>query len=523
MRKFVCNDKNTVVNTKQGKLRGFKTGDLYCFFGVDYAYADRFEEPKEVEHWDGIKDALNYGYVCPLLFQDVADKELLVPHRYWLMDEHCQNLNVWTTSLDKNAKKPVMVWFHGGAYTAGSAIEHICYEGDNLAEYGDVVVVSINHRLNVLGYCDLSSLGEEYKNSANLGNMDIVASLKWVHDNIENFGGDPGNVTIFGQSGGGWKVSDMMNTPEADGLYHKCIIESGQSELAVYEDDGSALVQEMLKALGEGKTIEDLKKVPFAELTRVYQTAVKAVVGKGLYIGSAPRKNYWFLGSPKDYGFSEYGKTVPVLIGTAMGEFNFERGVENKYDLTEEEQIALVTKKYGKYTDEVLAEFKKAFPGKNLTDALYIDQFFRVPSKKFIAKRIEEGCAPTYCYEFTYDFPLDGGKVAYHCSEIPFAFHNLEKTRLYHVEGETDVLEQQICDTFLNFAKTGVAKADNLPEWPACSAEGEYTMIWDTKCEVRKNFDDALLEVLKKTDTAVKLPGESMILPPDQLAVKVVH
>ena len=209
---FVCSKTDPVVETKAGKVRGFRLNTTYAFHGIHYAEADRFQMPQPVKPWKGIKNALAYGYVCPLLKQDEPNMEVLVPHRYWPQDEHCQNLNVWTQSLDPGAKKPVMVWLHGGGFSAGSAIEHVAYEGDHLSEFGDVVVVSVNHRLNILGYLDLSPFGEKYKNSANAGNADMVAALQWVHDNIAAFGGDPENVTIFGQSGGGMKVATLMNT-----------------------------------------------------------------------------------------------------------------------------------------------------------------------------------------------------------------------------------------------------------------------------------------------------------------------
>ena len=156
---FVCSKTDPVVETKAGKVRGFRLNTTYAFHGIHYAEADRFQMPQPVKPWKGIKNALAYGYVCPLLKQDEPNMEVLVPHRYWPQDEHCQNLNVWTQSLDPGAKKPVMVWLHGGGFSAGSAIEHVAYEGDHLSEFGDVVVVSVNHRLNILGYLDLSPFG----------------------------------------------------------------------------------------------------------------------------------------------------------------------------------------------------------------------------------------------------------------------------------------------------------------------------------------------------------------------------
>ena len=145
-RNFMCTKTDPVVETKAGKLRGFQLDGTYAFHGVKYADAKRFHQPTPVEPWEGIKNALAYGYVCPMLQQDQPSNELMVPHRYWPLDENCQYLNIWTQHLDPNAKKPVLVWLHGGGFAAGSSIEHIAYEGENMSKYGDVVVISLNHR-----------------------------------------------------------------------------------------------------------------------------------------------------------------------------------------------------------------------------------------------------------------------------------------------------------------------------------------------------------------------------------------
>ena len=208
-----------VVETKAGKLRGFRFNDVYTFHGIEYAYADRFQAPRPVEPWDGVKNATNYGYISPTGGEPAPTSEIFIPHRFWPANEHCQFLNVWTPGLEKDRKRPVMVWLHGGGYANGSSMEQVAYEGDELAKYGDVVVVTVNHRLNLLGFLDMSPYGEKYANSVNAGMADIVAALQWVHDNIEGFGGDPDNVLIFGQSGGGGKVETLLQTPAAAGLF----------------------------------------------------------------------------------------------------------------------------------------------------------------------------------------------------------------------------------------------------------------------------------------------------------------
>ena len=187
-----------IVDTVAGKVRGYYFDDTYIFQGIKYADARRFQMPKPVEHWDGIKDAWGYGYASLTPFKDRCGEEITVPHRYWPQDEECQYLNVWTQSLDPKAKKPVMVWLHGGGFLFGSAVELACTDGLELCKYGDVVTVSLNHRLNILGFLDVSAYGDEkFANSGNVGMADIVTALEWIRDNIAQFGGDPDNVTIF--------------------------------------------------------------------------------------------------------------------------------------------------------------------------------------------------------------------------------------------------------------------------------------------------------------------------------------
>ena len=219
-----------MVQVEAGKLRGLKDGRVFTFLGIPYAQAERFEMPKPVPAWEGIKGAQVWGPVCPIpQATSVGSDDVVFPHRFWVENENCQVLNVWTQSLSTNAKKPVMVWMHGGGFTNGSSMESYAYDGKTLSEFGDVVAVSVNHRLNIIGTLDLSAYGPEYANSRYTGMADLVAALEWVRDNIESFGGDPGNVTIFGQSGGGGKVTRLMHMPAARGLFHKAISESGGS------------------------------------------------------------------------------------------------------------------------------------------------------------------------------------------------------------------------------------------------------------------------------------------------------
>lgn len=487
-----------VLETTSGKLKGYFYDGAYIFKGVPYAHADRFQMPVSSK-WEGVKDATSYGFVCPLMEQDTPSAELMVPHRYWPMDEHCQNLNIWTKALDKNAKKPVIVWLHGGGYFAGSSIEQVAYDGYNMCMEGDTVVVSINHRLNILGYLDLSPFGEKYKNSGNAGHADMVAALQWVHDNIALFGGDPDNVTIFGQSGGGMKVADLMQIPAADGLFHKGLIMSGVADenmLPSCVGTGEKIVEAMLTELGlTTADVAKLETLPYPELVKTYAKVMPTVAMTGAYVGGSPQVNDWFLGSPLQFGMRERAREIPLMIGSVFGEFAFALATFDKTALTQAEMEAIVSKVYGEHTKDILAAFAKAYPGKNPTDVLNIDRVMRAPSKKLAAMHAKGGKAGTYLYDFTLEFPMMH-KIAWHCSDIPFFFHNTDKVEVCSIPGVTEKLEEQIFGAFMSFTRTGVPSQEQLPAWPGVTETEEPTMIFDRECQVRDHFDDELLKLV---------------------------
>lgn len=495
-KEFVCDQSGPIVQTKQGKLRGFTVDGTYIFHGIRYAVARRFHAPQPVKPWKGIKNALAYGYVCPLLEQDEPSNEVMIPHRYWPMDENCQYLNIWTQSLDAAAKKPVMVWLHGGGFFAGSSIEQVAYEGENLSRYGDVVVVSLNHRLNVLGYLDLSPFGAQYANSANAGTDDMVAALKWIHENIAAFGGDPENVTLFGQSGGGMKVWTLMQTPAADGLFHKGIVQSGviadfQKEQT---DDGTAIVNALMEELKLTR-VQQLETVPYPLLAQAYLKAAPTVEAQGHYVGGNPKANAYYAGDPLKVGFREHAKTVPVLIGTVLGEFSFMPALPRAVKASQKKVAALMEKRYGGHAQEVGGLFAAAYPEKDGSDALFVDSLFRAPTVEFIEKKAQCPESATYSYLFTYTFPYDGGHIAWHCSEIPFVFHNTALVNVCNGGKVTDRLEQQMSDAWLNFARTGNPNSPNLPQWPVCTPGDEACMIFDENCRVAHNHDHALVKL----------------------------
>lgn len=493
-RKFVYRPDHCVAETTKGKVRGYEDHGLQIFKGIPYAKAKRFHAPEPMDPWEEVLDTTSYGYVCPLLELGKPNGEILVPHRYWVMDENCQNLNVWTPGLD-DKKRPVMVWLHGGGFEAGSAIEQVAYEGENMAKYGDVVVVSINHRLNVLGYFDLSDFGEEYANSGNAGMDDIIAALEWIHENIAAFGGDPDNVIVFGQSGGGAKVTTLLQMPAADGLFAKGINMSGVigPVLADAEGSGKEMAEAMMKELGI-TTVQELEEVPYARLAEVYSKLRPQFRAAGKYTGGCPHPNAFYAGTPEKHGFRKESAVIPMMIGSVFGEFaSFAPSAYDKHSMSTEEQEAVIVKEMGEERAEKFLDlFRKAYPDRAPLDLLNLDFLFRAPVMQYIRMRAAlNDC--TYSYLFDYDLPVDGGRTPWHCSDIPYFFHNTELVPVTQEEGVTEKLEAQIFDSVMAFARSGNPANPEVPEWPCCTPEKEFTMLFGKETRLGVNHDAELL------------------------------
>lgn len=492
-------DNLPVVQTKAGKLRGYQYDGTYTFKGIKYAKAGRFQKPTEPDSWEGVKEAASYGFVSPMLMQDNPNGEIIVPHRYWPQYEHCQNLNIWTQTLDSDAKKPVMVWIHGGGFTMGSSIEQKTYNGANMSKCGDVVVVSVNHRLNVLGYLDLSPYGEKYADSANAGQEDLIAALRWVKENIAAFGGDPDNVTIFGQSGGGMKVSGLMQMPEADGLFHKGIIMSGVigDAMPYSTGDSRPLIQALLAELGLTEDeVEKLETVPYYELAKAYNKVSPELAMKGEYVGCTPKPNEYYKGEGPAYGFREHATKIPLLVGSVFGEFAMPPMPFFKDEVSEEEIMASLDERFEGHGEELAEEFRKAYPGKNVADLWTLDTVFRCPTKELVKSFAKAG-GTVYSYLFSLEFPYQHSRAAWHCADIPFVFHNTEMIPVANIPEVSDRLEDQMFKAVMNFARTGNPNHEGIPTWPVSTADDIETMIFDRECDVRHNFDDKLLELHK--------------------------
>lgn len=513
MEKNFCYENNhDVVETTGGKVRGYDFNGVTMFKGIPYAKARRWHAPEPIS-WDGVLDATSYGYVCPLLSQSKPSGELKVPHRYWIMNEKCQNLNIWTPALDDH-KRAVLVWLHGGGYEAGSAIEQLAYEGENMCRLGDVVVVSVNHRLNILGYFDLSDFGEEYENSGNAGGDDIVAALQWVHDNIEKFGGDPANVTVFGQSGGGAKVTTLLQTPSADGLYAKGVNMSGIIGPILADEPGSGkeIAEAMMKML-HVETVKEMEKIPFELLAAAYNKLKPEFVKAGKYTGCKPHPNKHYLGEPTINSFREETKDIPMMVGSTYGEFNgFLIENENRFELDDYQRRFVVIGVLGdEGSEEIIPLYEKAYPNHILPDLLTLDVLFRAPEIAYLNKRRAlNNC--TYSYLFDLEQPMNISTVPWHCSDIPYWFHNTELVPSTQKAGVTERLESEMFNALIAFAKTGNPNHEGIPAWKACDAENEHIMVFSDSTHAEVNFDHELIEAMQKKAQNVTAANIAQVL-----------
>lgn len=509
---LVTGENVAVVPTQSGKVRGYVHGGTYIYKGIPYATAKRFQAPEKPKPWDGVRSSMTYGPVSPLMnpTTQVNDETEFVFHHDWgYANEDCLRLNIWTPGVNDGKKRPVMFWIHGGGYTAGSSQELPSYDGEAISKKGDVVLVSINHRLNILGFLDLSEYGAKYKGSANASFLDLVMALEWVRDNISNFGGDPGNVTIFGQSGGGGKVTTLMSSPVAKGLFHKAIVQSGVwsdfQDQEISKRIGSAVLNEL--GLIPSK-VDSIQKVPYEKLVAAGNKALAKVreqlvaegkmAGNGLRFGWTPTIDGSFLqyhmSDPRALAISS---NVPLLIGSTKNEFmsSLRNPALRKANATEVREY--LQKQWGDKTDAYIAAVKKAYPNDTRpNDLADIDGFFRPGMVAQGNAKSAAGGAPVFMYLFTWQSPvMDGAYKAIHCIEIPFVMNNIARCEEMTGGGkDAYALADKMSQAWINFARLGDPNHKGLPAWPKYTKEVGATMMFDNNSAVRNHPDKEILE-----------------------------
>lgn len=480
-----CNAQDPyVVKTTNGQVRGFEEEGTMAFKGIPYAKAERLMPPMPVEKWDTILECQEWG---PQSLQGGRMQNG--------SSEECCVLNVWTT--DTKGNKPVMFWCHGGGFDSGTSAWN---PGMGLAKK-DVVVVSLNHRLNIIGFLDLSQAGNpKYKYSGNVGMMDAVAALEWVRDNIEKFGGDPTNVTIFGESGGGGKVGTLMCMPSAKGLFHKAIIMSGTilnvNNKAMTEELGLAVLEQLGIPASE---VERIKDVPYDRLYQAGQRALAASIGTRtpgtpMMWGFGPTPDgEVLLQQPFQPDFASISSDIPLIIGTTFNEL--QRGqYQREMTLEQAKEASRVT--FGDDTDTYAAAFAKAWPDMVPQDLLSVDMMFRPKTIITADAASASKRAPVYNYMFTWKHPTT--RISAHGAELNFCFNTLHLAgRDLPSPSESDLqLADRMAQSWANFAHTGNPNVEGLPEWHPYSAENGECYIFAPVIEVRHNFDRELEEII---------------------------
>ena len=480
-----------VVSTQSGLVKGIDQEGTMGFLGIPYAKVERFMPPQPVDKWDTIRVCDHWG---PMTMQP-SNRPMSEDE----MSEQCCVLNVWTT--DVKAKKPVMFWLHGGGFDSGTSAWD---PGMQLAKK-DVVVVSINHRLNILGFLDLSSTNAKYKYSGNVGMLDAVQALEWVRDNIANFGGDPTNVTIFGESGGGGKVGTLLCMPKAKGLFHKAIIMSGTilnvNTKAMTEELGEAV----LKELGiKKKNVDKIKEVSYKDLYAAGQTAMAASIGTRkpgtpMMWGFGPSPDgEMLLQQPFQPDFASISDDVPIMIGTTFNELQRQRYNQK---ITLDEARTELQRTFGDETDAYIEAFKEAYPDFTPQDLLSIDWLFR-PKTIITADAIGgKRKADTYVYMYTVaeKDKANGCKGSAHGAELKYCFNvahhytdqlsqgTLEANKLW---GE---LMSSVWAQFAHDGKPG------LPGWqPYTKENGELMVFGGTLPYLLHNHDRKLEEIINR-------------------------
>ncbi|MGE0575217.1 MAG: carboxylesterase/lipase family protein [Reyranella sp.] len=503
-----------VVDTASGKVVGVTDRGVHIFKGIPYgastAGANRFMPPRKPEPWTEIREAVVYAGRSPQAEAGPQRPELATvwgPVDTLPVGEDCLTLHVWTPGLD-NGRRPVMVWLHGGAFSWGSA-NSPRYDSTNLARRNDVVVVAVNHRLNIFGHLDLSSLGgERFAQSGNAGVLDLVLALKWVREHAARFGGDPGNVTIFGQSGGGGKSCALLAMPEAKGLFHKAIVQSGASVRFAEPERTAALAHAVLKHLGlRPDQLGELQALPVARLQEAVAPAQQALPRPRLPL--LDRYNFGPVidgtvlpAHPFDPSAPALSDDVPILVGGTKDETAIFFAPDDKVwnrTITEEDLRTRVAAVAGGAAETLLAYYKRRDPGASPSDRLITAltmSNFHVRELMLADAKAARGKAPVWMYSLDWETPAFAGRLkSPHSVDVPFVFDTLHVIGTAHRRPGDQALADRVSATWATFARTGKPGNAALPAWPAYTAATRATMILDDTCKIVDDLDGEVREL----------------------------
>ncbi|HLH44265.1 MAG TPA: carboxylesterase/lipase family protein [Bryobacteraceae bacterium] len=472
------------AETSFGKIRGVERDGIKIFKGVPYGAPtggkNRFLPPVDPAPWAGVRDALEYGPTAPQTSPPPASQS-----------EDCLVLNVWTPAINDGRKRPVMFWCHGGHFQSGSGSSP-GQDGTNLCRRGDVVVVTINHRLNALGFLYLAQLGgPDFASSGAAGMLDIVHALKWVNRNISEFGGDPGNVTIFGQSGGGRKVETLLAMPSAKGLFHRAIIESGATMKLIDAADAAAYAHSFLSSFDlKANQVRQLQNQPLEKIMEVYALSAKTFGAEKF----SPAVDGKIIPQHPFYpAASSVSADVPVMIGSTRTELTLSlRNDEAAFHLDEAGMRSRVRQYLGDQTDRVIEVYRKANPQAAPSELFFLiasDHEYSAPTMKIAERRAALNRGPVYLYYFTWESPVEGGRLkSPHTIEIPFAFDNVKiSSALTGGGAEAMALADKVSDSWIAFARTGDPNQPKLPHWPKYESTNRFTMVINNESRVEKD------------------------------------
>jgi para-nitrobenzyl esterase len=499
LRDVWAQDRSVVADTTYGRIRGVDADGIKVFKGVPYGAStsgrNRFMPPREPESWTGVRDALAYGPSAPQREPGArqATSQLAVAAAGLPAEsEDCLVLNVWTPAMNDGRRRPVMLWCHGGGFATGSGSSPVT-EGANLARRGDVVVVTINHRLNVLGFTYLGDLGgDEFAQSGDAGMLDIVQALRWVRQNIAQFGGDPNTVTIFGQSGGGRKVATLLTMPSAKGLFHRAIIESGATISLVERAQAARVGSELLATLGLNTSqVRELQNLPVDRIMSAYFQVVRKMNVDQMTMGFSPTMDGKAVSRhPFHPVASDVSPDVPLMIGSTRTELTSQSD-QALFTLTEEGMAGRIRDLIGDSAPRVIDVYRRANPSASPSELYFLiasDHRYSAPVMKIAERRAALRKGPVYLYYFCWESPIEGGRLrSPHTIEIPFVFDNLKASRLTATSPEAPALADRVSDAWIAFARKGDPNTPKLPRWPAYDEKSRATMVFNNRSTVEND------------------------------------